>query len=92
MDSMTVNREKAEREILAKVVELAKFQGKDARALQPGQMIPKSGFLDSAGLMELMLWYETHFDLTIDQDDFTLENFGTVNAMLDYLERARGNA
>ena len=89
---MRLNREKVEREILAKVVELAKFQGKDARALQADQMIPKSGFLDSAGLMELMLWYETHYDLSIDQDDFTLENFGTVNAMLDYLARARGNA
>ena len=26
--------------------------------------------------MELIIWFETRFDVTIDQSDLTLENFG----------------
>jgi hypothetical protein len=34
------------------------------------------------------VWYRTRFDLTIDRADLTVENFGTVNAIVDYLGRA----
>jgi acyl carrier protein len=37
--------------------------------------------------MELIVWYEDRFNLAIEQDDITIENFGSVNAMVDYLSR-----
>ncbi len=71
------------------VIQIARQLGKDARSLRTDQVIPATGFLDSAGLMELITWYETTYDLNISQDEFTIENFGTVDAMVGYLERSR---
>jgi D-alanine--poly(phosphoribitol) ligase subunit 2 len=71
------------------VIQIARQLGKDARGLRTDQVIPATGFLDSAGLMELITWYETTYDLNISQDEFTIENFGTVDAMVRYLERSR---
>lgn len=71
------------------VIQIARTLGKDARNLRTEQVIPATGLLDSAGLMELITWYETTYDLNISQDEFTIENFGTVDAMVRYLERSR---
>lgn len=85
--SPTFDRAAAGREIRAKVLELARGRGIRNAALRDDEVIPETGLLDSAGIMELIVWYETRFDLAIDQDDLTIENFGTVNAMVDYLSR-----
>jgi D-alanine--poly(phosphoribitol) ligase subunit 2 len=75
--------------IHAKVVEIAKQLGNDARKLRFDEEIPASGLLDSAGLMELMMWFEAEFGLTVDQEDLTIENFGTIDAMVQYLIRSQ---
>lgn len=80
-----MNSEDVKSSILAKVRDLSKALGRDARALKSNDEIPASGVLDSAGLMELMLWYEAEFQLSIPPEDFTLENFGSVDLMADYL-------
>lgn len=74
--------------IHAKIVQLAKQLGKDASKLRADEEIPASGFLDSAAIMELILWFEGQYGLEIPQEDLTLENLGTINAMSDYLVRA----
>jgi acyl carrier protein len=82
-----IDRGDAARDIRSKVLELARARGIRGGALRDDEVIPETGLLDSAGIMELFVWYETRFDLEIDQDDLTIENFGTVNAMVDYLSR-----
>jgi len=81
------DRGDAARDIRAKVLELARARGVRGGELRDDEVIPETGLLDSAAIMELIVWYETKFDLEIDQDDLTIENFGTVNAMVDYLSR-----
>jgi len=71
--------------ILTKVKELSKSLGRDAHALKTSDVIPTSGVLDSAGLMELMIWYEAEFALSIPQEDFTLEKLGSVDQMAAYV-------
>lgn len=83
------NARDAQATIHAQVVEIAKQLGNDASKLRFDEEIPASGLLDSAGLMELMMWFETAYDLTIDQDDLTIANFGTIDAMVRYLLRNR---
>lgn len=73
-----------------KVVELAAQLGNNAKGLRDDQEIPASGWLDSAALMELIVWFETEYGLSIDQNEITLENFGSVNAMVAYYERHAG--
>jgi len=83
----TFDRAEAARDIRAKVLELARARGTRTAELRDDEVIPETGLLDSAAIMELIVWYEDRFGLSIDQDDLTIEHFGTVNAMVDYLSR-----
>jgi acyl carrier protein len=80
-----VKNENINAAILAKVRELSKVLGRDANTLKTSDVIPTSGVLDSAGLMELMIWYEAEFGLSIPQEDFTIEKLGSVDQMAAYL-------
>ena len=73
----------------AKIIELARASGKDAHGLSPDEVIPESGLLDSAAIMELIIWYEAAYDLSIPSSELTLDNFGTIAAMVRYVEQAR---
>lgn len=71
-------------EIRAKVIELAREIGRDAKSLTADRSIPDTGYLDSPGIMALIAWFEVRFGLDIEQEDLTLENFGTIDAMVEY--------
>jgi acyl carrier protein len=86
LDSAAI--ETARRDIRAKVVELARRLGAKPTDLKDDEIIPETGLLDSAAIMELVVWFEMRFDVTIDQADLTIDNFGTINAMVDYLTRS----
>lgn len=73
--------------IHVKIAELAAQLGNNAKNLKDDDEIPATGLLDSAGLMELVLWFETIYGLTIEEDQITMDNFGTINAMANYLEQ-----
>jgi acyl carrier protein len=75
--------------IHAKIIKLARQLGHDARSLRYDQEIPSAGILDSPALMELIMWFENEFGLEVDQDQLTLENFGTIDRMAAYEEKAR---
>lgn len=75
-----------------KVVELAAQLGNNAKGLRDDQEIPATGWLDSAALMELIVWFEATYDLSIDQDQITLENFGSVDAMAKFYEEHSGRS
>jgi acyl carrier protein len=78
----------AKRTIRNRIIELASRRRINARDLKDSDVIPETGVLDSAGIMELVIWFETTFDVTIEQSDLTLENFGTIDAMASYLQRS----
>lgn len=75
----------ARNDVRAKVLELASRARAKTSTLRDDEVIPETGLLDSAAIMELIVWLETRFDVEIDQGDLTIENFGTVNAIVDYL-------
>jgi D-alanine--poly(phosphoribitol) ligase subunit 2 len=76
--------------IRAKVIDLARQLGNDARRIKDDDVIPSTGLLDSAALMELVIWLETENGLSIEEDEITIENFGTIDAMADYLGQHSG--
>jgi D-alanine--poly(phosphoribitol) ligase subunit 2 len=81
---MTHTRQK----IHQKIVELAKQQGNDATSLRFQDSIPDFGVLDSPALLELIVWFENEFGLEIEPEQLTVENFGTIDAMASYAEKA----
>jgi acyl carrier protein len=43
--------------------------------------------LDSLKIMELIMFLESHYHVTLDSDDLTPDNLDTVNAIVSLLER-----
>jgi acyl carrier protein len=79
-------------DIKAQVVRIAQRLDCDAGELQSDELIPASGFIDSAGLLELIAWFEAAYDLSIPPPDLTIDNLGTMKAMADYVRRRKGLA
>lgn len=58
----------------------------------PEDNLLEDDLLDSVAMMELVLWSEEHFNFTVDTDDLTPENFATLQAITDYIEKMTANA
>jgi D-alanine--poly(phosphoribitol) ligase subunit 2 len=76
--------------IKAKVIEIADQLGFDAKDLGDEDIIPATGYLDSAGILELVAWYEHFFDMPLKQEEITIDNLGSVASMAAYVERRKG--
>ena len=47
----------------------------------------EEGIVDSVGIMELVMFLEENFGLTVDDDDLTPDNFDSVNKLAAYIQR-----
>ena len=54
----------------------------------PTQNLMGAGILDSLAMMDLIVWLEETFSITVDTDDLVPENFATLDAMTNYLAKA----
>ena len=52
----------------------------------------ESGLLDSVAMMNLVVWCEEHFNITIDTDDLTPDNFSTLEAITEFIEKVTTTA
>lgn len=82
---MKLDKLSIEATIKNKIIEIADTLGCDAKDLQPDEIIPATGLIDSAGLLELIAWYESYYDISISTSEFTVENLGTLSSMAEYL-------
>lgn len=48
-----------------------------------------SGLIDSLGVVRLIAFIEAEMGIRVPPEDVTIENFLTLQAMSDYLERAK---
>lgn len=87
---MKPERDAVMQSIRAKIVELAKALNMDASDIQDDDIIPATGYLDSAAILELVVWYEREFDLPLRQDEINIDNLGSIGAMTDFLLRRKG--
>lgn len=62
------------------VTTLAREIGVDAAGLDDDDILPEKGYLDSAAVIKFILWCEMYFNITLDDDEVTLDSFGSVNA------------
>ena len=76
--------------IKGKVVEIADRLGNDARSLTGDELIPSTGYIDSAGLLELVAWYEEHFGIALKSEEITIDNLGTIEGMTAFAKRKLG--
>ncbi len=71
--------------IRARVLELAGRLGGDVSRMSDDDILLKRGFLDSASVFELLVWLETRFDVELDFDTLSLDNFGSVTRMAEFI-------
>lgn len=70
-----------------KIIEIAKKQMCDANDLQFDDIIPATGYLDSLGLMELIVWYEAEFVIEVAQSELNIDNFGSISLMVEFFNK-----
>lgn len=86
---MNLDRDAIQQAIKAKVIELADQLGSDASDLALDELIPASGYIDSAGLLDLIAWFEATYRFRIPDSDMTIDNLGSAAQMANYLLRSK---
>lgn len=61
------------------------------RGLKDDEPLFESGIIDSLGLIKLLAFIEENFNVSIDMGEIMIENFNTVNDILETLS-SRVNA
>ena len=64
----------------------------DAGAVREDESLMSSGTLDSTGILELIMFVEDRFKLKVPDQDMLPENFDSVRAIADYVERRKQQA
>ena len=82
---MTLERDAIKTAIREKVINLANALGEDASDISDEDIIPATGALDSAAILELVVWFENTYDFPIKQEDINIDNLGSINVMADFL-------
>lgn len=75
--------------IRSQVQKLARALGRPVRDVGDDEVLPRTGLLDSAAILELILWVENEFNLEIDEEDLSPDNFGTIRKIAEYIEARR---
>jgi len=52
----------------------------------PDDLLLEEGIIDSLGLLEIVTFIETEFDVVVEDEDVTLDAFGSLRAMAVYLD------
>jgi acyl carrier protein len=50
------------------------------------------GVVDSLGLLQVVAWLESEFDVAVDDSELGPESFRTVDAIKEYVEKAKASA
>ncbi len=48
-----------------------------------------SGLIDSLGLMRLISFIEENYNIRVEPVDMTIENFGSIDAILNYMAKEK---
>jgi len=87
---MSLTKESIAFAIKAKIVEIAAETGDDASELGIDEIIPATGLIDSTGLLELIAWYEKHYQIPLTQEEINIDNLGTLARMAEFVLRKKG--
>ena len=76
-------------EILIDYIREQLLGGRDKVPLAAEDDLLGSGLIDSMGMMSLIAFVESRFELKVPPQDMTIENFMTVEAISNYLNRRK---
>lgn len=56
-------------------------------SLNNSEDLLNTGILDSLGVLQLITFIETQFSIAVPDTDVTLENFSSIEAIMQYLQQ-----
>jgi acyl carrier protein len=80
-----LERSEISKRIRTQVAALASRLGNDASSLGDDELLPATGLLDSAAILELVVWYEDAFEIPLTQDEINIDNLGSIDAMVNFV-------
>lgn len=89
---MKLERDAVKAAIRDKVMALARSLGVTDATIDDDDVIPATGLLDSAAVLELVVWYEQTYDFPLKQEEINIDNLGSINAMADFLLARKAGA
>lgn len=63
--------------------------GRDVSHLSSTQSLTERGFIDSVGIVELLTFLETRFDIQINDDETVPENIDTIENIVRFISEKR---
>lgn len=87
---MNLDRDAIKAAVRAKVIELAKNLGMDASDIGDDDIIPATGYVDSAAILELVVWYEDTYQMPLKQEEINIDNLGSINSMTEFVLKRKG--
>jgi acyl carrier protein len=87
---MNLDRDAIKSAVRAKVIELAKNLGMDASDIGDDDIIPATGYVDSAAILELVVWYEDAYQMPLKQEEINIDNLGSINSMTEFVLKRKG--
>lgn len=87
---MSLDTDAVKAAIRAKLVAIAATLDADAGGIGDDDIIPATGLIDSAGILELVVWFEKTYGLALAQEEINIDNLGSINAMVDFLIARKG--
>jgi acyl carrier protein len=64
----------------------------DDSELQDADSLMLRGIIDSTGAMEMILFLEETFEITVAEEEMVPENLDSVDKIVDFMDRKRGAA
>jgi len=65
--------------------EVAGKLGNDAGSVAEDDIIPDTGVLDSAGLLEFVVLIDEKYALALQPEEMTIDNLGSLAAIVDFV-------
>lgn len=65
--------------------------GNNASKLASSQSLTERGFVDSVGIVEVLTFLETRYDIQISDDETVPENIDTIDNIVRFVGMKRGN-
>lgn len=79
-------------QIRSKIFALADEFAEIPERINDEDNILELGVLDSVGVLQLISWYEEHFQIQLAKDEMNVKNLGTLTAMAQFAITKMGQA
>lgn len=75
-----------------KLTEIAKrVTGNSIIKFSDSDILVEAGLIDSAGIIEFVIWIEDSFDFIIGDNEVTIENLGSISSVTNFVASRTGS-